>query len=263
MASITYSGLKTVLQAIVARTPFPYAVTDGAFETLFPQAISYAESLIYNHVPMLAQRAQDTSLVTTPGVASLSLFGTVLPIVVPERIALLTPAGSTMATGTQIQYVAASSDLIDSYWPNEGLTWAPSMVNATYFCIQGGVSPQDFSSPTVTLAPTPDAAYRVVLTGLFQQKPLSANTPQTYLSTLYAPLLTAACMVFIAGALLRNYGAQTDETGMAVSWQGQTQKLLDAASGEEIRRRSQGTGFLHQLPTGTTQASHQPPQPGA
>jgi hypothetical protein len=259
LASITYTGLQQTLQAIIARTPYPYAVTDGAFSVLFPQAISYAEGYIYNKLPMLAQRAQDTSLVTTPGAANVSLAGTLLPILVPERIALLTPAGSSMANGTQVQFVAASSDLIDSFWPNESLTWAPNLANAAYWCIQGGVSPVDFSSPIVTLAPTPDAAYTVVLTGLFQQAPLSAANPQTYLSTLYAPLLTAACMVFISGGLLRNYGAQTDETGMAVSWQGQTDRLLDAAGAEEMRRRSQGTGFLDRPPMGAMPP--RPPQP--
>lgn len=256
LASITYLGLQNTLQAIIARTPYPYAVVDGAFATLFPQSISYAEGFIYNKLPMLAQRSQDTSLVTVPGSASFSLAGTALPVVVPERIALLTPAGSTMANGTQVQFVAASTDLIDSYWPNESLTWAPNLASAAYWCIQGGVSPVDFSSPLVTIAPTPDAAYTVVLTGLFQQPPLSAANPQTYLSTLYAPLLTAACMVFISGGLLRNYGAQADETGMALSWQGQVDRLLDAAGSEEMRRRSQGTGFLDRPPM-----PPHPPQP--
>jgi hypothetical protein len=252
VAALTWTSLQTQLQAEIARTPYPYATVDGAFATLFPASTQYAENYIYNKIPMLAQRTQDTSLSTTGGSRSISLKGTPLPIVVPERIALLTPTGSTLATGTQVPFLPASLDFIDLFWPTQALTWPPSAALATYWCIEGGVA-SDFSSPTVIIAPTPDAAYTIILTGLFQQKPISATNPQTYLSTVYPQLFAACCMLFISGALLRNYGSASDEPGQAVSWQQQVDRLIEVAAEEEGRRKQSGTDWLYRAPVSAPQ----------
>lgn len=251
MAAITWPVLQTTIQAIIARTPYPYAATDGAFNTLFPQATSYAEQRIYHEMPFLAQRLQDTSLTTTAGSRSISLAGTTLPILVPQRVALLTPTGSTLANGTQVPFVPVSLDFIDMFWPNESQTWAPASALAAYWCIEGGVA-ADFTSPKVIIAPTPDADYPVVLTGLFQQAPISSEIPQTYLSTNYPELMIAGCMIFISGALLRNYGSaggpQPDEPGMPIHWEGQFVHLMEIAKEEEMRRLQQGTNWMNHPP---------------
>jgi hypothetical protein len=202
---------------------------------------------------MLSQRLQDTSLLTTAGSRSISLYGTTLPIVVPERIALLTPSGASLANGTQVPFVPVSLDFVDFFWPQQSLTWAPQNALAAYWCIQGGVSGMDFTSPTVVIAPTPDAAYTVVMTGLFREPALTQANPQTYLSTNYAPLFTTACMIFLSGALLRNYSSagspqQPDEAGMPIHWEGQYSRLMEIAKAEELRRRTQGTTPFTQPP---------------
>ena len=253
MSALTWSSLQTVLQAIIARIPAPWTATDAGFQELYPQATSYAEHRIYNDMPALAQRAQDISLTTTAGSRTINLYGTALPVIVPQRLALLTPSGSTLANGTQIPFLPTSLDFIDLYWPQESLEGAPASSLANYWCNLGGVSGSDFTSPTVIIAPTPDAAYKVVLTGLFTQAPISASNPQTYLSTNYPEVLTAACMVYISGALLRNYSsagnpAQPDDPGMPVHWEGQYRVLLEAAKAEEARRRGLGTDYLDRLP---------------
>jgi hypothetical protein len=253
LAAITYSTLQTTLQAIIARTPAPWVATDASFNQLFPQATSYAENRITNDIPFLATRAQDTSLTTTSGNRLVSLYGTALPVNVPQRVALITPAGSTLATGTQIQLLPASLDLIDMYWPQESLTWAPASATALYWCNQGGVSGSDYTSPNIIIAPTPDAAYTIVLTGLFTAAPISATNPQTYLSTNYPELMISACMVFLSGALLRNYSSAgmpspPDEAQMAVHWEQQYGRLKDLAGAEEMRRRQQGSDWLSRPP---------------
>jgi hypothetical protein len=273
MAGITWSTLQTVLQSIIARTPAPYTAIDFAFQTLFPQATTYAENRIYREMPFLAQRLQDKSLTTTAGSRSISLHGTALPIVVPQRIALLVgpnSIGQTDGFGNpivdgfgnpittpdqapfQIPFLPVSLDFIDMFWPQEALTWAPQNALAAYWCIEGGVSPEDFTSPDVIIAPTPDAAYTVVLTGLFQQAPISATTPQTYLSTNYPELMIAGCMLFLSGALLRNYssagGPASDEPAMAIHWSQQFDVLMAAAKEEEMRRLQQGTNWMNRPP---------------
>jgi hypothetical protein len=254
VAALTWSTLQTTLQAIIARTPAPWTFSDPAFNQLFPQSTSYAENRIYHEMPVLAQRDQDTSLTTTSGSRSISLHGTALPIVVPERLALITPSGSTLANGTQVPFIPVSLDFIDLWWPNQSLTWAPASALAAYWCIQGGVSGADFISPNVVIAPTPDAAYKVVLTGLFQQEAISEDNPQTYLSTVYPECMLAACMIFLSGALLRNYGSagapsQPDEAGMPIHWEGQFGRLIESAKAEEMRRRGQGALPFTQPPS--------------
>lgn len=260
MAAITWSVLQTTLQAIIARTPAPWTFPDAAFNQLFPQSTSYAENRIYHEMPFLAQRLQDTSLTTTAGSRSFSLQGTALPILVPQRLALLTPAGSTLANGGQVPFIPVSLDFIDMFWPNQSQTWAPASALAAYWCIEGGAGHAgrgsggpDFISPNVIIAPTPDAAYSVILTGLFQQPPISAGVPQTYLSTNYPELMIAGCMIFLSGALLRNYSAagspqQPDEPGMPIHWEGQFQRLMEIAKEEEMRRLQQGTNWMNRPP---------------
>lgn len=240
MAGLTWTTLQTELQAICARIPAPYTVTDQAFQTLFPQATQYAENRIYRDIPMLAQRTQDTSLVTASGSRSIDLSATALPAIVPERLALLIPAGATLGTGTQVQFIPVSLDFIDMVWPQQNTTMAPAAAVATYWALR--------DDHTAIVAPTPDAIYTVVLTGLFQQTPIGAGNPTTYLATIYPELMTAACMVFISGALLRNYGSQADEPRMALSWESQYQALMQAARAEELRRRAQGTFPLDNPP---------------
>lgn len=268
MSALTWSTLQTTLQAIIARTPYPYSVVDGAFATLYPQSTSYAENRIYHEMPFLAQRLQDTSLTTTAGSRSISLYGTTLPIVVPQRLALLTPSGSLLQNGMQVPLLPVSLDFIDIFWPNQSQTWAPANALAAYWCIEGGVSSVDLTSPNVIIAPTPDDAYTIVVTGLFQQAPLGSpgggrgggNTvTQTYLSTNYPELMIAGCMIFLSGALLRNYSAagspqQPDEAAMSVHWEQQFDRLMMIAKQEEERRLQQGTDWMNRPPGA--------PQPG-
>lgn len=246
MAALTWSTLKTTLQAIIARLPAPWTGTDAAFNQLYPNATQYAENRIYRDIPMLAQRIEDTSLVTTAGQRQVSLVGTTLPILVPQRIGLVVPAGEPWNNGTLISAAPVSLDFIDMFWPARGTTWAPASALALYWANRGSVN-SDFSSPSIILAPTPDAAYNVVVTGLFQQAPLSPSTTQTYLSTVYPELLTIACMVFLSGALLRNYGSQADEKQMAISWENQYQELMPSARAAEMRRRGEGSDYLDRL----------------
>lgn len=246
-------------------------MTDYAFSILYPQATSYAEQRIYHDIPFLAQRLQDTSLKTTAGQRSISLFGTTLPIVYPQRLALtVLPLylqdgyGNNVLDGYgnpiivsgvppyQVPFLPTSLDFIDLYWPTESQTWGPGASLGNYWCIEGGFSPSDFTSPTIVIAPTPDAAYPITVTGMFREIPLSAGNPQTYLSTNYPELMLCASMVFLSGALLRNYSSQggttPDEAGMPISWEGQYMRLKDIAAAEELRRRSQGTDFLDRPP---------------
>jgi hypothetical protein len=102
---------------------------------------------------------------------------------------------------------------------------------------------------TIVICPTPNAAYRAEITGLFQPEPISAVNPTTYLSTTYPELFENAVMVFLTGWLERNYGPQSSDPQQALSHESQYQALLASAIAQEQRMRGQGTGWTPNLPT--------------
>lgn len=239
MTALTWTTLQTACLAETAKVQPPYTVPSADFAVIFPQATSYAEGRIYKEFGgLLATRQQNTSLSTLPAQRTIGLAVMVNPsggpIIVPERFALL--VGNPPV---RVQFDRASLDVIDMLWPNQFLTQAPSVTDFVprYWDL--------LDDHTIVIAPTPDAAYTCEITGMFQPMPIGPGgetpvvltTPTTYLSTVYPELLSAACMVFLCGALLHNFGAQSDAPQRALSWEGEFSKLMAIAKEEEMRRR--------------------------
>lgn len=234
------NSLQSVLLAATRMSPSPYTVVPPDFAEQYPRAISYAESRICAEIPLLANRAQNTQLVTSVANRQLDLTGMTNPLVVMERLALISPALTTNPRlGVRWQYIKTTLDFIDAFWPNESVTMDPSLadqVGRFWAPLNSGTMAGPGSS-IIVLAPTPNGPYTAECTGLFQPPPLSATNQTTYLSTVYGDLLTAACLVYLEGALKKNFGAQSDSSGQAVSWESQYQVLKDACQFEEVRRR--------------------------
>lgn len=235
MAAQTWTTLKAMLLATMVRSQAPFTSSDGFFDTLYPQAISYAEGRIYRDVDLLDQRQQNASLSTTAGSRTVSLsaiagangYG---PLVSVEAFALITPSGAP-AAGTRVPFDVASLDTINQVWPVESAVLAPSIAD---------FSPRFWAmvdDATIIYCPTADATYTVEITGLFQSAPLTSANPTSYLSTVYPDLLEAACMVFLSGALMHNFGAQSNDPKSSLSWEGMYQSLLSGVRAEERRRR--------------------------
>jgi hypothetical protein len=244
MAALTWTTLETACLAETAKVQPPYTVPSADFAVIFPQATSYAEGRIYKEFGgLLATRQQNTSLQTTPSVRTVGLAGMVNagggPIIVPERFALFLPGAGGTGSPSRVQFDRASLDVIDMIWPQFISTQPPSLTdfNPRYWDL--------LDDHTIVMAPTPDAVYTCEVTGLFQPTPIGPGnespTPltvtSTYLSTVYPELLLAACMVYLCGALLHNFGAQSDAPQRAISWENLTQELMTIAKAEEMRRR--------------------------
>lgn len=241
MAAQTYSTLQNSLAAMLSQAAAPYTILPSDFITLYPQAISYAEDRIYREMVPVSNRQQDTSLLTTAASRVLDLTP-IMPLVV-EGFALLYPAGVTsIDAGTQIPFDEASLDLLDICWPQSSVTVDPSLAQwyGLYWAMR--------DATTIVFGPTVAAAYTPVVTGLFQPAPMSVTNPTTYLGNVYPELLQAGCMVFLSGALLRNFGASSDDPKMAVAWESQFQTLMKSAIEEEQRRRGQGVGWTANMP---------------
>lgn len=236
MAAQTYTGLQTALVAETVKAQSPYTTIPPDFATIFPEAISYAEGRIYRDLVLLTTRQQNTSLQTTSFSRTVSLSGMVNPlggpIIVPEQFALIVPGPATQPqSGTRVPFDRADLSLIDQLWPTEATVVTPSVIdyNPRFWALR--------DDSTIVYCPTADAVYSVELTGLFQPTPLSSGNPTTYLSTVYPELLEAACMIYLTGALLHNFGAQSENPQRAVSWEGLYQELMTSARAEERRRR--------------------------
>lgn len=265
MAAQTWTTLQNSLLVMLSQSPSPYTVIPADFAVLFPQATSYAEERIYDELVPLNQRTQNTSLVTTAGSRTVDLSQASQVLVTVETFSLIYPAGATIASqapltplpppvaqpgsnapvvgGTRIPFESAGLDLIDVIWPQESVTLDPSLADniGRYWAL--------LDDKTLVFCPTVPAAYTCIVTGNFEPVPISAANPVTYLSTVYPALLQAACMIFLTGALLRNYGAQSDDPKSATSWEGIYKGLMTTAVLEEQRRRLQGVGWSQFMPT--------------
>lgn len=245
MSALTWTTLQTELLVALVQAPPPYNVIPADFASLYPRATSYAESRICAEIPMLANRTQDTSLTTTPGSRRLNLSLMTNPLVAQEGLALV-------VSGTQYPYDETTLDFIDIFWPTEATTLAPNLAdNIGRFWAPLNTGPNSgimiggqAATSIIVMAPTPSDVFTAVCTGLFQPVPLSSTNASSYLSSVYPDLLVAGCMVFLEGALRRNFGAQSDDPKQALSWEGQYTTLRDAAKFEEARRR----GLVADLP---------------
>lgn len=240
---LTYATLQTELITALVQAPPPYNIIPPDFASLYPNAISYAESRICAEIPLLANRAQNNQLTTAAGSRVLNLSGMTNPLVVMERLALVTPREVIPSAGTRWQYIKTTLDFIDVYWPDESITqppslngewggryWAPLNTGSTSAAYTG-------SSSIIVIAPTPDDIYVGECTGLFQPTPLSVGNPTTYLSVVYPDLLVSACLLFLSGALMRNFGAASSNPQAALSWEANYEVLKSACEFEEMRRR--------------------------
>lgn len=233
MTALTWTTLgQTLLAAIVrAQPPFAFPSSDGFFTQLYPRATSYAESRITQEIPMLGNRTEDTSQITVSGNNQISVTAMTSPIIVPETVDLITPASTQPGSGTRWSYDMTTPDVINAIWPTQATTLAPALATdiGRFWAL--------LNASTIIVAPTPDGAYVAAVAGLAATQALSASQTTTYLSTNYPDLLTAACMVFLEGAMTHNFGAQAGNPGEAMSWEGLYQQLADVCWFEELRRR--------------------------
>lgn len=224
MTPFTYSTLLTALTVALVQAPSPYTALPTDYAALVPTGISNGEGRIYRDLEALATRKTDSTLSTTANSRLLSLSAMTLPVIVPEGLTL-TVSGQTYA------FDMASLDIIDLFWPNptQALSPASSDWIGRYWAL--------LDDHTIVMCPTPDAIYVANITGLFQPTALSTGNQNSYLATTYPDLLFAACMVWLTGTVLRNFGSQADNPQQALSWEKTYQDLLGSAKAEERRRR--------------------------
>lgn len=228
--SYDWSGYQTYLATLMAT-----ATDDPYFQSILPMCVDYAEQRIYRELDLLNTRMRDSSTTCTAGSRMVTLTST---LVVPETLAVITPAGSAPANGTRSVLTPATHDFIDSVYPNDGPAEYQGL--PLYFAM--------LDQQSALVGPSPDGAYVLEVTGTYRPTPLSAANVSTPLTLLLPDLFTAASMCFMA-AYQKNFGAQADDPKMAQSWEAQYQQLMASAKSEEFRKKFQASSWTSMIPS--------------
>ena len=232
---LNYTTFVTEL-ALLAQFP----ATDPNFVSNLPSCIDYATDRITRELNLLSTATWNSTLQTSTTSRNVDL-STLNPIFnVLQDINLLTPAGvADPDLATRVPLTIQSRAYINQVYGT-----APSQTGA----VTG--PPQYFALVTDTsiqVAPFPDAAYTLEIIGTVRPTPLSATNPTNWIGTYLPDLYLAAAMIFMSGFKM-NFGAESDDPKMAMSWETQFVTLRDSASVEDAMRKYFSTGWTAQLP---------------
>ena len=201
---------------------------DDTSNTILPRVIDLAEQRIYTAMNFLASR-QTNSNYSTGGTGYALTAGSrnyTLPTtcIILEGVSVITPVTANPETGARNFVDLVSLDFVDFMYPTASTVKGVPLVGALK------------TDQALVFGPTPDQAYPLEVTGMFRPSPISQTNTTTYISLNYPQLLMAACAISWAG-YQRDYGAQSDDPKLALSWKVEYQEFLDLAISEEKRRR--------------------------
>lgn len=231
--SLTYTTYVTALSTLLI-----IESSETNFVAILPDIIDYAEQRIYRELDLAATVVRDSSASLTANNRTFTLPSAQGRFVVVNGINVVTPVGSTPANGTRTPLIPCSRDAIDLFWPSETAASA-STVPAKFAMITDQI---------VIVGPPPGAGYNVEVVGTIRPAALSVSNTTTVLSTYFPDLFFAASMVFASG-YTKNFGSQSDDPKMAMSWEAQYQTLKSSAAIEEARKKFQGSQWSSMAPS--------------
>ena len=221
---MNYTTLNTYLQTLlIDQAP------SADYTTILPAAIQDAEQRIYRDMDFISTRSVQATTALTSGTREYTLPTTNVTFLVVQGISLITPYTSSFGVGKQNPLDEVSLDYIDSVFPDPSVQGLPSCWAMR-------------DDAVIVVGQYPDLAYPVVITGTFRPSSMSATVTTSYIGNVYPDLLVAACMVFLTG-YQRDFGAQSEQPQMSLSWEALYQSRLKSAMSEEQRRKGQGEGW--------------------
>lgn len=229
MGSLNYTTFVSQISNLM-----PSSAGDPNFQTMLPGAIDYAEGRLYRELDLLATRVTNTATILSTSSRTVQISTTDGYIQIPEEISILTPAGAvSSATRNPVRFV--TKQFIDSVYPS---------------AVTGNGVPQYatmLTDTTVLFGPPPDQPYNVETIGVIQPNPLSSGNSSTWLTQYLPDLFIAATMVFVTG-YMKDFGAQSDNPQMALSWESQYQTLFKSADINEARKMYRAQGWTPAQP---------------
>jgi hypothetical protein len=230
--SFTYATYTT---AIAQNMGDPNLVNDPNFQTIIPTIIFNAEYRICREVDFLGAVVTNSSVVCTAGNRNINWSDAFFVV---ESINAISPAGTTNPDlGTRNPLTPAAKELCDYLFPSS----------------TGSTIPQYFgrvTQSTAVLAPWPDAAYTLEITGTQRPPTLSTTNTTTFIST-YLPDLFEAASMIEAAAYQQNFSAVGDNPQQGTNWSQHYQDLLKSAQLEEARKKFQAEGWSPAQPSPT------------
>ncbi len=234
---MTYNEWLLRLQAAAVTTN-----NDTNFLDYVPNFIDLAEQQCYRDTDLLATVVRDTASSCTANSRNFTLPSTNGRFVVVNGINIVTPFGNTVSNGTRTRLTQLSLDALDTLWPSNTASAATTVPQ--YFAM--------ITDQTLAFGPPPGNGFQVEVIGTIRPDPLSPTNTETYL-TLYLPdLFFAASMVAVAG-YQRNFGAQSDDPKLAVSWESEYKMRLASTNLEEQRKRFASSGWTSIAPAPVAQ----------
>ena len=210
--------------------------TDPNYLTILPAMISYAELRMYRDIDFLSTQTSITGYTLTAGNRTLSIpQGT---LVTSQQINIITPVGSTNPnTATRNPCLPVTKEYLDMVYgsaSNLGIpvVYAPFNDNVYYF------------------GPFPDQSYSVEIVGTYRPASLSASNLTTFISLYLPDVFIMASLIYIS-AYQRNFGRQSDDPSMAMSYETQYKTLLAGAAVEEARKKYESSAWTSMSPAGS------------
>jgi hypothetical protein len=238
MAGLTYTTYKTQIaqMAVVAED-------DPNFVAILPMMIDYASLRICRDLDLMftSVSLHGVGYQLTAGNRNLS-FAQDLPngtsFVVSEQINLITPVGqSDPDAATRTPLMPTTKEFLDAVYGSASYTGVPK-----YFV--------PFNETLFFVGPTPDDSYYVEVVGTIRPASLSPTVTTTFISQYLPDLLVMASMIYIS-AYQRNFGKESDDPQMAMSYETQYQLLLKSAVVEENRKKFDASAWSSQSPATT------------
>ena len=188
---------------------------------LLDRMVEYAELRIYREMDLLHTVTEGTRDLVA-GTRSVQIPD---EIFIANSASVITPAATLPAAGTRNPLQRVSTEFINFVWPSAATQGVP-----LYYAM--------LDDTTVVVAPTPDAAYKLSMVGIYRPDPLSDTNTTTYLTEYLPDLFVAASSVFGFGGINANYGAAADDPQSAQSWENQYQALKAGVNMENLRSKA-------------------------
>ena len=201
--------------------------SDPNFQILIPQMITYSENRIYRDLDLLSTVQPYNQAATAANVRTVTIpQGTFVTI---QNVNALTN------TSTRNPLLPVTKEFLDNVWGSPTGATLPK-----YFAL--------LNDTTLIFGPWPDAIYPLEIIGTIRPDSLSPTNTTTFISLYLPDLFIMASMVFIS-AYQRNFGRQSDDPQMAMSYEAQYQTLLKGAMVEEFRKKFESVGWTSMSPS--------------
>ena len=202
---------------------------DANANLFFPRAIEQAEQRLYRELDLITtQTAQTASL--TPLSRNIAIPGGILIL---QELNIVTPAGTAPDLGTRNPVQRVSLAFLNRVAPVAAAPLGSPSVPSWYALLD---------DVDMRLGPAPDAAYQAEFIGIIRPAPMTAANPTTWLGTNLPDLFVAGVNVAMAG-YQRDFGAQSEDPRLALSWEAAFQELKKSAVVEEQRRKAQSVAW--------------------